>query len=362
MKPEKPPSDQRPSAATLLEIDDLTVTFPTRAGEFNAVDGMTLRLDRGETVAILGESGSGKTMTGLAIMRLIPGNGRIARGTIRFGGDDLLKMSEKEIRAIRGRRIAMIFQDPLSSMNPVLTVGSQIEEMFRVHKSGLSHRQMRERAIDLLRQVRIPDPETRLDDYPHQLSGGMRQRATIAMALALDPDVLIADEPTTALDVTVQGQILDLLNQVKERRGMGLVLITHDFGVVAKATQRLIVMYAGRAVETGDIESVYESPAHPYTQGLMGAVPKLKKLADRLTPIPGLPAKLQALPTGCAFHPRCSYAEDVCVSDIPPLLPLGSGRASACHFAREVKAGTKERGEVARSRVARSEVSDAASP
>jgi oligopeptide transport system ATP-binding protein len=334
----------------LLEVKDLVVEFPFRGGSFRAVDGLSLSLDRGETLAILGESGSGKSMTGLAIMRLVPGNGRIRNGSVRFLGDDVFGMEDKELRDLRGRRIAMVFQDPLSSLNPVFTVGSQIGEMFRVHRSGLSSRQIRERVVELLDQVKIPDARSRLNDYPHQLSGGMRQRATIAMALALDPDVLIADEPTTALDVTVQGQILDLLNELKERRGLGLMLITHDFGVVAAAAQRMVVMYAGREIEAGEVASVTRNPAHPYTAGLMAAVPKLRHRARRLTPIPGVPARPYDLPSGCNFHPRCPVAQPTCAEVEPPIAAPAPGRISACHFADDVMAGKRS---VARSSIPR---------
>jgi oligopeptide transport system ATP-binding protein len=326
----------------LLKVEDLVVEFAAPWGRFRVVDGVSLELSRGETLVILGESGSGKTMTGLSIMRLVPGNGRITSGRVLFEGSDVLRMDSRELREMRGHRIAMVFQDPLTSLNPVFTVGSQIAEMYRVHGIRLSRRESRDRVVELLRQVKIPDPETRLDDYPHQMSGGMRQRATIAMALALDPDVLIADEPTTALDVTVKGQILDLLNELKERRGMGLILVTHDFGVAA-AAQRVIVMYAGHEVEAGDVLSVTRQPAHPYTAGLIASVPKIRRQQRRLVPIPGVPARPQNLPSGCSFHPRCPVAEAVCTAQAPPVLELVSGRRSACHFAQDIMNGRKTR-------------------
>ncbi|MGH8903877.1 MAG: ABC transporter ATP-binding protein, partial [Egibacteraceae bacterium] len=308
-------------------------------GVVHAVNGISCTLEQRETLAILGESGSGKSVSAQAIMGLVDSPpGFVTQGAVRFQGRDLLRMSERERRAVRGQRIAMVFQDALTALNPVFPVGWQIGEMFRVHR-GASRREARRKAIELMERVRIPSALQRVDDYPHQFSGGMRQRVMIAMALALDPDVLIADEPTTALDVTVQAQVMELLRELQAQTGMGLVLITHDLGVVADVADRVAVMYAGRIVETGPVRAIYHNPAHPYTQGLMASIPRLDQKGERLEPIKGSPPSLMRIPSGCAFHPRCPYARGVCVTDRPPLHDVEPGRRSACHYWQEVVGG-----------------------
>ncbi|MGH8905215.1 MAG: ABC transporter ATP-binding protein [Egibacteraceae bacterium] len=323
----------------LLEVEDLHVEFRTRRGVVNAVNGVSYTLGEGETLAILGESGSGKSVSAHALMGIIDSPpGFVTRGALRFRGRDLLGMRERERRAVRGEHIAMVFQDALTALNPVFSVGWQIAEMYRAHR-GTSRREAWQQAIDLMERVRIPSARQRAGDYPHQFSGGMRQRVMIAMALALDPDILIADEPTTALDVTVQAQIMDLLARLQRDTGMGLILITHDLGVVAGVADRVAVMYAGRIVETGPVRDLYRRPAHPYTKGLMASIPRLDQRGGPLTPITGAPPDLTAIPSGCPFHPRCPYRRDVCVQDRPPLFDAGRDRGSACHFWEEVADG-----------------------
>ncbi|WP_420992159.1 ABC transporter ATP-binding protein [Cupriavidus sp. 30B13] len=317
---------------SLLEIRELRTWFDTRGGVARAVDGVSLSVARGETVALVGESGSGKSVTAYSVLRLIPrGRGRIAGGQVLFDGTDLLTLPDAAIRAIRGNRIAMIFQEPLSALNPVLSIGQQIAEAIRLHRP-LSARAAWERAVALLEQVQIPSPQRRAHDFPHQLSGGMRQRAMIAIALACEPDLLIADEPTTALDVTTQAQILDLLRRLQAEHGMGLLLITHDLGVVAEVADRAAVMYAGRVVEEGPVEALFAAPAHPYTQGLLASL-ALDELPPgaRLPEIPGTVPSLLAMPPGCAFAPRCAHARPACHAEAP-LLSAGAGRGVACHF------------------------------
>jgi oligopeptide transport system ATP-binding protein len=320
----------------LLEVDGLSVEFRTDYGTVRAVRDVSWHLDRGETLAILGESGSGKSVSAQAIMGILESPpARITSGAVRFNGTDLLTLPAAEQRAVRGAQISMVFQDALSALNPVFTVGSQIAEMFRVHR-GTSKREAMDKAAELMDRVRIPGAKSRVKDYPHQFSGGMRQRVMIAMALALDPAVIIADEPTTALDVTVQAQVVDLLLDLQRENGMGIVLITHDLGVVAETADRVAVMYAGRIVETGAIDEVFTRPAHPYTAGLMNSIPRVDQVGERLSPIVGSPPSLAAIPPGCAFHPRCPRARDVCRRDDPALLEVVPGRRSACHFAKEV--------------------------
>jgi oligopeptide transport system ATP-binding protein len=324
------------SGTHLLEVDGLSVEFGTDHGTVRAVRDVSWHLDEGETLAILGESGSGKSVSAQAIMGILESPpARVTSGAIRFRGSDLLTLPKDEQRAVRGAQISMVFQDALSALNPVFTVGSQIAEMFRVHR-GTSKKEALEKAAELMDRVRIPGARSRVKDYPHQFSGGMRQRVMIAMALALDPAVIIADEPTTALDVTVQAQIVDLLLELQRENGMGIVLITHDLGVVAETADRVAVMYAGRIVETGAIDDVFTRPAHPYTVGLMNSIPRVDQVGDRLSPIVGSPPSLAAIPPGCAFHPRCPRAQDVCRVDDPALLPVVPGRRSACHFAKDV--------------------------
>ena len=320
----------------LLEVEDLQVEFRTPYGVVNAVNGISYTLDPGETLAILGESGSGKSVSAQAIMGIIDSPpGFITNGAIRYKGRDLLKLPESERRPVRGREIAMIFQDALTALNPVFTVGWQIGEMFRVHR-GASKAEAKQKAIELMDRVRIPSAKDRVNDYPHQFSGGMRQRVMIAMALSLDPDILIADEPTTALDVTVQAQIMELLDDLQSETGMGLILITHDLGVVADVSDRLAVMYAGKIVETGSVYDVYGDPAHPYTEGLMASIPRIDQKGEDLNPIKGAPPNLMRIPPGCPFHPRCPYARQRCVEEIPPLYEVSADRRSACHYWEEV--------------------------
>jgi oligopeptide transport system ATP-binding protein len=326
----------------LLEVEDLSVEFRTAYGVVNAVNGITYTLDGGETLAILGESGSGKSVSAQAIMGIIDTPpGFITSGSIHYRGIDLLKMPESERRKSRGDKIAMVFQDALTALNPVFSVGWQIGEMFRVHR-GMSWKDSKKKAVELMERVKIPSAKERVNDYPHQFSGGMRQRVMIAMALALDPDILIADEPTTALDVTVQAQIMDLLAELQSQTGMGLILITHDLGVVADVSDNLAVMYAGKIVEKGSVYDIYKDPAHPYTEGLMNSIPRLDQKGMQLNPIKGAPPNLMHIPPGCPFHPRCPYARDVCTTDIPPLYEVTAERRSACHFYEEVLASRKE--------------------
>nr|WP_052109705.1 ABC transporter ATP-binding protein [Knoellia sinensis] len=332
-----PTTKRRPDhEGPLLEVEDLAVEFRTRDGVVHAVDGVSYHVDAGETLAILGESGSGKSVGAQAVMGLIDSPpGHITRGSIRYRGKDLLGLDEGARQRVRGRDIAMVFQDALSSLNPVFTVGDQIAEMYRVHE-GASRADARRRAIDMMDRVHIPAATSRFDDYPHQFSGGMRQRIMIAMALSLGPDVLIADEPTTALDVTVQAQIMDLLAELQRESTMALVLITHDLGVVADVADRIAVMYAGRIVEHGPVIELYERPAHPYTQGLIDSIPRMDDDREELVPIAGAPPNLMKVPSGCSFHPRCPIARDECATDEPPLYAVWSGRESACHFWEEV--------------------------
>ncbi|WP_018544303.1 ABC transporter ATP-binding protein [Streptomyces sp. LaPpAH-108] len=319
----------------LLDVRDLHVEFRTRDGVARAVDGVSYIVDAGETLAVLGESGSGKSVTAQAVMGILDTPpARITGGQILFQGRDLLTLKEDERRRIRGARMAMIFQDALSALNPVLTVGDQLGEMFVVHR-GMSKRDARARAVELMDQVRIPGAAQRVRDYPHQFSGGMRQRIMIAMAIALEPALVIADEPTTALDVTVQAQVMDLLAELQHEYRMGLVLITHDLGVVADVADRIAVMYAGRIVETAPVHDLYKAPAHPYTRGLLDSIPRLDHKGRELYAIKGLPPNLAHVPPGCAFHPRCPMVRDVCRTDPPPLYEAGERRRSACHFWRE---------------------------
>lgn len=320
----------------LLEVEDLAVEFRTPYGIVNAVNGISYTLDPGETLAILGESGSGKSVGAQAVMGIIDSPpGFITEGAIRYKGRDLLQVSEAERRAVRGREISMIFQDALTALNPVFSVGWQIGEMFRVHR-GTSRSEAKKRAVELMDRVRIPSAKDRLNDYPHQFSGGMRQRVMIAMALSLDPDILIADEPTTALDVTVQAQIMELLHDLQAETGMGLILITHDLGVVADVSDRLAVMYAGKIVETGSVYDIFGNPAHPYTEGLMASIPRIDQKGEDLSPIRGAPPNLMRIPPGCPFHPRCPYARQRCVDEVPRLYEVRSDRHSACHYWQEV--------------------------
>ncbi|HJS32606.1 MAG TPA: ABC transporter ATP-binding protein [Alphaproteobacteria bacterium] len=324
-----------PRNGPLLEIDDLRTYFFTRDGVVRAVDGVSYDVRPGETLAVVGESGCGKSVTALSILRLIPSPpGRVVGGTIRFQGRNLLDVDESEMRSIRGNEISMIFQEPMTSLNPVLTIGRQIGETLRLHQ-GLDAKRALERSVEMLRLVHIPEAERRVEQYPHQLSGGMRQRVMIAMALACNPKLLIADEPTTALDVTIQAQILDLMRELKSKIGAAIVLITHDLGVVAEMAQRVIVMYAGRKVEQSSVGELFERPLHPYTRGLLNSVPKLGSTLDeksrrRLMEIPGLVPSLREEIVGCAFAPRCPFAVDRCRRDVPELEAVGTSRLVAC--------------------------------
>ncbi|MGW8992444.1 ABC transporter ATP-binding protein [Streptomyces zhihengii] len=316
----------------LLDVRDLHVEFHTREGVARAVNGVDYTVSAGETLAVLGESGSGKSVTAQAVMGILDTPpGRITGGEILFKGRDLLKLGEDERRGIRGAEMAMIFQDALSSLNPVLSVGDQLGEMFTVHQ-GTSRKDAKLKAIELMDRVRIPAAKERVGQYPHQFSGGMRQRIMIAMALSLEPDLIIADEPTTALDVTVQAQVMDLLAELQRDLNMGLILITHDLGVVADVADKIAVMYAGRIVETAPVHDIYKAPAHPYTKGLLESIPRLDQKGRELYAIKGLPPNLLAIPPGCAFNPRCPMARDVCRTDEPPLYEVNEERRSACHF------------------------------
>jgi oligopeptide transport system ATP-binding protein len=332
---------------TILEVRDLAVEFRTRDGVVNAVNGISYSVSQGETLAILGESGSGKSVSAQAVMGIldIP-PAVIPKGQIIFQGEDMLTMSEEQQRQLRGSGIAMIFQDALSSLNPVFTVGYQIGEMFRAHR-GTSRKEAKAKAAELMDRVRIPAARERVDDYPHQFSGGMRQRVMIAMALALDPALIIADEPTTALDVTVQAQIMQLLSDLQAETGTGLILITHDLGVVNEVADKVAVMYAGRIVEEGTVDEVFTKPAHPYTAGLMASIPLAERPGQRLNPIKGTPPNLAHIPPGCAFHPRCPMARTGasaqaggdCRADLPVLREVAVGRRAACHYSEELLHG-----------------------
>jgi len=315
----------------LLEVKDLRTEFRSGGSVFAAVDGVSFTLSPGETLGIVGESGCGKSVTSLSIMRLVPNPpGRVAAGSIKFEGRNLLELPETEMRAIRGDAISMIFQEPMTSLNPVQTVGEQIIEAVHLHRA-VSNAEARARALEMLRLVKIPSPETRLDEYPHQLSGGMRQRVMIAMALACDPKILIADEPTTALDVTIQAQILDLLRDLRERTGAAIMLITHDLGVVAEIAHRVVVMYAGRIVEEAPVDLLFSDPQHPYTLGLLGSIPRLGSDGDeRLIAIEGVVPNPYALPPGCRFSPRCPLADDHCRREAPELREIAHGHRTAC--------------------------------
>ncbi len=331
-------------AEPLLEVKDLKVSFRTEDGLVRAVDGISFSVDEGEVVGIVGESGSGKSVTMMSVMRLINDPNAIYQGEILFKGRNLMGVSQDAMREVRGEEIAMIFQDPMTSLNPVYTVGWQIEEQLNEH-NDLNKGQARQRAIALLTQVGIPKPEQRIDDYPHQFSGGMRQRVMIALALSCNPDLLIADEPTTALDVTIQAQILELVKSLKREFGSAVVLITHDLGVVADIADRILVMYAGRIVEEGNKEQIFYDPQHPYTWGLLGSIARLDRpKARRLTAIAGQPPSLINRPQGCSFRPRCPQAFDRCRSEDPKLTAkVGDGHLDACHLSVDDKRERRDR-------------------
>ncbi|NBE94869.1 ABC transporter ATP-binding protein [Nonomuraea sp. KC401] len=325
----------------VLEIRGLHVTFTARGREIHAVRGVDLTIERGQTLALLGESGSGKSVTAKAVMGLLDQPGvEVRSASARLGGRDLLAMSAEERRALRGSAMTLVFQDALSALNPVLSIGDQIGELFRVHQ-GSSRKEARSRSVELLDLVGIPAAATRIGDYPHQFSGGMRQRILVAMAVALEPDLIIADEPTTALDVTVQAQILELIDRLRRELGTAVLLITHDLGVAAEVSDQVAVMYAGRIVESGRAEELYDRPAHPYTAALLAAVPDLDRPASELRAIPGAPPSPALTPPGCSFAPRCERASDVCTGNRPVLAPLGTGagRYAACHHVKEMLDG-----------------------
>jgi oligopeptide/dipeptide ABC transporter ATP-binding protein len=321
-------------AAPVLSVRHLSVDFKTDDGLLHAVDDVSFDVARGETLGIVGESGSGKTVTSLAVLGLLPTTAAIS-GEAMFDGANLLALDEKRLQPVRGNRIAMIFQDALAALNPVHRVGDQIAEAIAVHHD-VGRRELHDRAIELLDLVGISQPESRAGEYPHQFSGGMRQRAMIAMAIANEPDILIADEPTTALDVTIQAQVLDVLERIQERTATAIILITHDLGVVAGVADRVLVMYAGREVEVGSVDDIFYRPSHPYTRGLLSSLPRLdrREHGQRLFQIGGQPPSLIFLPTGCAFHPRCPYADgDLCMNIVPEAHEMGQGHRSSCHYA-----------------------------
>ena len=333
----------RNDAPALLAVDGLKTVFHTRDGMFRAVDGIGFSLRPAETLAIVGESGCGKSVTALSLMRLVPDPpGRIVGGRVELAGVDLLRLDEEAMRRVRGKDISMIFQEPMTSLNPVISIGRQIAEVFLLHED-LDRSAARRKAIEMLRLVRIPEPEQRAGEYPHQLSGGMRQRAMIAMALACNPKVLIADEPTTALDVTIQAQILDLIIELQRTLGTAVILITHDLGVVAETAQRVIVMYAGRKVEEARVDELFAHPLHPYTRGLMASVPRLalmrgavERADGRLAEIPGMVPSLAELPVGCVFAPRCAFAQERCRREYPPYEEKRPARWAACWRSDEI--------------------------
>ena len=314
----------------LLAVDDLRVHLFTNRGVVRAVDGVGFALSAGESLGIVGESGCGKTMTALSLMRLIPSPpARIVSGRIMFDGEDVVALDEPRLRALRGNAMAMIYQDPMTTLNPVFSVGEQIAEAVRLHRDA-SRAAARARAVEMLELVGIPDPARCAQSYPHQLSGGMRQRAVIAMALACHPKLLIADEPTTALDVTIQAQILDLMRRLQQELGTAIILITHDLGVIADLVDTVVVMYAGKVVERAPVKQLFAAPRHPYTQGLLRSVPSLETREHRMRTIEGTVPSAYAMPSGCRFHPRCGIARDVCRTDEPPLVPDGVGGEAAC--------------------------------
>lgn len=325
-----------PEGAHLLEVDNLKMYFHTKDGIVKAVNGVSYTLDRGETLGVVGESGSGKSVTSMTIMGLIDmPPGKIEGGDVRYRGHSLLKMSEQEMEHIRGNDIAMIFQDPMTSLNPVYTIGHQLSEGLRLHK-GYSKEDALKRSIELLSLVGIPNPEQRVKEYPHEFSGGMRQRVMIAMALACDPDILIADEPTTALDVTIQAQIIELMQKMQKKNGNAIIMITHDLGVVADVADKIMVMYAGSPVEFGTADEIFYNPMHPYTWGLTRSIPDAVMTEKKpLTPIEGNPPSLVNVPKGCAFAPRCPYATDLCKQKRPELFVTETGHYSRCHYAND---------------------------
>ncbi len=333
--------------ATLLDVKDLRTEFHTQDGIVHAVNGVSFSVDEGETLGLVGESGCGKSVSVLSVMRLIPQPpGKITTGQVLFQGRDLLKVDDEEIRSVRGNKIAMVFQDPMTSLNPVLTINTQISEALELHL-GMTNEQARKRTIELLKMVGIPEAEGRIDDYPHQFSGGMRQRVMIAMALSCSPQLLIADEPTTALDVTIQAQIVDIVKRLKRELGMAVIWITHDLGVIAGLAERINVMYAGFVIETAPVKELFANPLHPYTLGLLGSIPRLDAARkSKLTPIEGLPPDLIQMPKGCPFYPRCKFRTEKCLAENPALETVALRHATACWHWQDVQkahaAGTSE--------------------
>lgn len=319
----------------VLDVEDIETHFFTASGSLPAVNGLSFSLHKGETLGLVGESGCGKSVTAMSILRLIPErSGRVVAGSVRYGGQDLLRLDDTQMRRVRGNDISMIFQEPMTALNPVLTVGYQIAETVRLH-NDVSRQEAVHRAVEMLRLVQVPDAERRINEYPHQLSGGMRQRVMIAVALACNPKILIADEPTTALDVTIQAQILDLMLDLQEKLGTSIIMITHDLGVVAETAHRVLVMYAGRKIEEADVEALFDTPRHPYTRALMQAVPRLGSSAAedarrRLHAIEGMVPSLSAMPAGCAFAPRCSLATAICRTSVPPMEEKADRHWAAC--------------------------------
>ena len=340
-----------PEGHHLLEVDDLKMYFHTEDGVVRAVDGVSYTLDRGETLGVVGESGSGKSVTHMTMMGLIPmPPGKIEGGSVLYRGHDLLNMPEAQMQHVRGNDIAMIFQDPMTSLNPVYKIGKQVGEGLRLHR-GYSKEQALKRAVELLDAVGIPEPEKRVNEYPHQFSGGMRQRVMIAMALACDPDILIADEPTTALDVTIQAQIIELMQEMQEKNGNAIVMITHDLGVVADIADKIMVMYAGRPVEFGTADEIFYESRHPYTWGLIRSIPEQATDEKKpLTPIHGNPPALSNLPKGCVFSPRCPYATDKCRAERPQRFETGTGHYAECHYAGDADFIKKNAPDTSRSR------------
>jgi oligopeptide/dipeptide ABC transporter ATP-binding protein len=321
-------------AEALLEVKNLRTSFYTAEGVVHAVDNVSFNVRRGEAVALVGESGCGKSVTAMSIMRLVASPGKITGGSIHFKGRDLASLSEREMRTVRGNDIAMVFQEPMTSLNPVFKIGAQVAEAIRIHRK-VSKKDAWKQAGDMLELVSIPDPHKRLDDYPHQLSGGMRQRVMIAMALSCDPELLIADEPTTALDVTIQAQIMELLASLQKRLGLAILLITHDLGVVAEFCERIIVMYTGRVVEEAPVTQLFAAPAHPYTRGLLRSLPSVHQDAiapQRLQTIEGMVPSINALPPGCKFNPRCPDVMDICLGNEPALIPVAGGQSARCYL------------------------------
>jgi peptide/nickel transport system ATP-binding protein len=322
--------------SALLEIKDLTIKFALRTGDVTATNKVSFTVNKGERIGLVGESGAGKSVTGFSIINLISKPGYIASGEINFMGKDLAKLSSEEIRQIRGNRISMIFQDPMMTLNPVLTIGTQMIETLLAHNKNMNKEEAKKIALDKLKKVYIPSPEKRLEQYPHEFSGGMRQRIIIAIALLTSPDLIIADEPTTALDVTIQAEIMDLLVELCENENMGLILITHDLAVVSQVTQKIAVMYAGSIVETGLTKNVINDPMHPYTKGLIAALPQSSRQGERLNQIPGMMPTLTKIPSGCAFHPRCSEVMEICKTEIPKLKKCTNSSYAACHLYEEL--------------------------